>query len=191
MPTAFLDACVLYPADYRDLLLRLAEAGAFRPLWSPEVQREWIASLLRNRNDLKPEQLERTRELMNRAFPGACVGEYDLLSLPLPDANDLHVVAAAYAGGAEYIVTENVAHFPPDALNGLELEAVRLETFLMLLVEQDLRRNGVPHTICKGLRSLRQGLGSPGKSHEELVSHWQRRGLRDFAAFAQTHKHMW
>ncbi len=50
-----LDACVLYPAALRDLLVRLAVAGAFRALWSerildeafetwPRIGRDWIRS---------------------------------------------------------------------------------------------------------------------------------------------------
>ena len=31
---AFLDTCVLYPAYLCDTLLRLAEAEAYRPLWT-------------------------------------------------------------------------------------------------------------------------------------------------------------
>src|SRR3954451_878480 len=34
---AFLDTCVLYPAYLCDTLLRLAEASAYRPLWSADV----------------------------------------------------------------------------------------------------------------------------------------------------------
>jgi hypothetical protein len=41
---AFLDTCVLYPAYLADTLLRLAEASAYRPLWSADV----LAELRRN-----------------------------------------------------------------------------------------------------------------------------------------------
>lgn len=34
---ALLDTCVLYPAYLCDTLLRLAEAEAYRPLWSADI----------------------------------------------------------------------------------------------------------------------------------------------------------
>lgn len=194
MPTAFLDACVLYPPDHRDLLLRLAKAGAFRPLWSPDVQDEWIRNLLQRRGDLTKEQLEHTRRQMNRAFPDACVRDYRRFVeevRALPDPDDRHVVAAAFVGGAECIVTANVRDFPEEVLGALELEALRPDEFLMLLVELDLRANGVPRTIARGLRALREGLRNPSKTHQELVDHWRRRNLKNFAEFAWTHRQHW
>lgn len=194
MLAAFLDACVLYPPDYRDLLLRLAQAGAFQPLWSPEVQREWMQNLLLKRTDLTKERLEYTRQQMNRAFPHACVNGYEHIVdevYGLPDQNDRHVVAAAHVGGAEYIVTENIKDFPSEALERFELEALRLEVFLMLLVELDIRSNGVPLTIGKGLAALRRGMRNPRKTQEELIAHWHERGLHDFAKFAVAYKEMW
>ena len=194
MPIAFLDACVLYPADHRDLLLRLAKAGAFRPLWSPDVQAEWIRTLLQKRSDLTHEQLEHARRQMNRAFPTACIRGYERLIEEvrgLPDPGDRHVVAAAFVGGAEYIVTENVRDFPAETLGEFELEVFGLDTFLMLLVEFDLRANGVPKTVSDGLKRLRRGLRNPRRTHEELVDRWRRRGLSDFAAFAWAHRQLW
>ena len=194
MLTAFLDACVLYPADYRDLLLRLAMVGSFRPLWSPDVQQEWVRNLLQKRSDLSEMQLEYTRLQMNRAFPAACVRGYDSLIekiVGLPDPDDRHVVAAAYIGGAEYIVTENVRDFPEEALEVFELEAIGLDAFLMLLVEFDIRANGVPKNVAAGLSKLRQGLRNPSKTHEELANHWRKRGLHNFAEFARAHRHSW
>jgi hypothetical protein len=38
--SAFLDTCVLYSSTLRDTLLWIAEADAFRPLWSAEVLTE-------------------------------------------------------------------------------------------------------------------------------------------------------
>lgn len=71
--TAILDACVLYPAPLRDLLLNLACLGLFRARWTSEIHEEWIRNLLRDRPDPTPSQLQRTRDLMDRIvrFPTA------------------------------------------------------------------------------------------------------------------------
>ena len=60
-----LDACVLYPAPLRDFLMHLALLDLFRARWTEEIHTEWIRNVLRQRPDLKQEQLQRTRELMN------------------------------------------------------------------------------------------------------------------------------
>lgn len=39
--TAVLDACVLYPAPLRDLLLSLASDGIFSARWTAQIQDEW------------------------------------------------------------------------------------------------------------------------------------------------------
>jgi hypothetical protein len=71
--TAVYDACVLYPAPLRDLLMWLALSGRFRARWTQEIHGEWKRNLLKNRTDLTMEQLDRTSELMDRAIPDACV----------------------------------------------------------------------------------------------------------------------
>ena len=63
--TALYDACVLYPAPLRDLLMRLAMTDRFRAKWTHEIHEEWIRNVLEDRPDLTRAQLERTRDLMN------------------------------------------------------------------------------------------------------------------------------
>jgi hypothetical protein len=70
-PVAVYDANVLYPAQLRDLLMRLAVADLVRAHWSDAIHDEWIRNLLDNRDDLTRAQVERTRELMENALPGA------------------------------------------------------------------------------------------------------------------------
>ena len=41
-----LDACVLYPAPVRDLLLYVANELLFQPKWSAIIQDEWVRNLL-------------------------------------------------------------------------------------------------------------------------------------------------
>ena len=115
---AVFDACVLYPAPIRDLLLRLAVTGLFRARWSERIHDEWIQAVLRNRQDLKREQLDRTRELMDQAVPDCLVSGYEGIeaTLALPDPDDRHVLAAAIKCGAGTIVTYNLKDFPDHLL---------------------------------------------------------------------------
>jgi hypothetical protein len=69
--TAFLDANALYPAELRNLLMRLALAEAYRPLWSDRAQKEWTEALARDRPDLPREKIERVRALMEQHIPDA------------------------------------------------------------------------------------------------------------------------
>jgi len=67
------DACVLYPAPLRDLLIRLANTGIVRARGSATILDECFRNILANRPDLRPEALNRTRELMRQAVPDCMV----------------------------------------------------------------------------------------------------------------------
>lgn len=131
--TVFLDACVLYSAPLRDLLLELAVADLYRAKWSDEVLEEWIDSLLENRPDLTRAQLERTRDLMNLHVRDALIEDFhDLINiLDLPDKHDRQVLAAAIKGRAELIVTFNLKDFPSEQLHKWEIEAQHPDEFLV------------------------------------------------------------
>jgi len=139
MTTAILDANALYPAPLRDYLLHLAAVGLFSPHWTAEIQEEWIRNLLLNRPDLKRLDLEKTRNAMDAAFPSANVEDYtDLInSLSLPDPGDRHVLAAAIAANADFIVTNNLKHFPADVLAPHFIRAISPDEFVLQLIATD------------------------------------------------------
>jgi hypothetical protein len=93
------DACVLYPAPLRDLLLRLGAKGLVRARWTDEILDECFRNILINRPDLDAASLQRTRDLMNRAIPDVLVTGYEglITGLDLPDADDRHVLAGESA----------------------------------------------------------------------------------------------
>jgi len=112
-----LDACVLYPTVPRDLLLGCAGAGLLAPLWSPRILEEWRRAVLRRH----PEHaviVEGEIAALRASYPAAEVAVPDDLPerLALPDPDDVHVLAAAIAGGAAALVTFNMADFPGRAL---------------------------------------------------------------------------
>jgi len=47
-PIAIIDACVLYSAPVRDLVVRLAQSGLLQARWTDEIHEEWIRNLLKN-----------------------------------------------------------------------------------------------------------------------------------------------
>lgn len=102
--TALYNACVLYPAPLRDLLMELALTDLFRAKCSSMIPDEWILALLKNCTDLSADNLKRTRELMDTSVRDCIVENFEDLipALQLPDPKDRHVLAAAiraYAAG--------------------------------------------------------------------------------------------
>ena len=73
------DACVLYPAPLRDLLMRLALTGLFQARWTEEIHDEWMRNVLTTRPDVTRESLVRCRELMDRHVVDCLVTGYELL----------------------------------------------------------------------------------------------------------------
>lgn len=126
---AILDTCVLYPAHLRDTLLRLAERGLYRALWSPDI----VIELRRNLIEvIDPDAVDRLLDQMRVAFPEAEVTGYG----PLIDElrchpKDRHVLAAAVRSDAGAIVTFNIGDFPDDSVEPHDIEALHPDTFLL------------------------------------------------------------
>jgi predicted nucleic acid-binding protein len=125
---AFLDTCVLYPAYVCDTLLRLADAEAYRPLWSTDVLLELRRSLVDR--GLPADRVDRRIAQMSQSFPDAMVVGYEsLIEAMGNDPKDRHVLAAAVRANAEVIVTFNLSDFPEPALKPYDIVAVRPDDF--------------------------------------------------------------
>jgi hypothetical protein len=176
--TVLYDACVLYPAPLRDLLMHLALTDLFRAKWTDAIHDEWIKNVRERRPDLKPEQLERTRALMNAHVSDCLVTDYEDLipSLTLPDPDDRHVLAAAIRARADLIVTFNLADFPSDALVRYGIEAQHPDDFIAHLL--DLAAG----PVCAAVKRQRESLRNPPRSAEELLSTFEAQGLTQTVA---------
>lgn len=131
--TVILDACVLYPAPLRDLLVELASTDLYRAKWTQRIHDEWISALLKNRPDLDEERLRTyTAKSMNDAVLNSMVSGYEALEsgLNLPDIDDNHVLAAAIHAKCDAIVTFNLRDFPLDQLQRYEIELLHPDDFL-------------------------------------------------------------
>lgn len=163
------DACVLYPAPLRDLLLRLSVKGLVQARWSDQILDEVFRNILDNRPELQASHLQRTRDLMNKAIQGALVTGYEglIAGLALPDDDDRHVLAAAIRAGAQVIVTANLSDFPADKLAPYGIEAQHPDAFVMhqldlavgvvcnVVVEQAAALKHPPLTVGEVLDALR------------------------------------
>lgn len=172
--TAILDACVLYPASLRDLLLSLACDGLYHARWSERIEAEWVANLLLKRPDLDEATLRRTCALMAKAVPDSLVFGWETLlaSLPpMPDGDDRHVLAAAIRGHADAIVTFNLADFPAATLAPFGIEAQHPDEFLLNQIDLS------PIAALKSIKAMRARWRKPPVAALELAGALEKLGL--------------
>jgi predicted nucleic acid-binding protein len=166
------DACVLYPAPLRDLLMQLALTDLFKARWTNQIHKEWIDGLLRQ-NKFERKSLERTRDLMDAHVRDAKVTGYEDLieALTLPDPNDRHVLAAAIKAGADAIVTFNLKDFPCDVLSKYGVEAIHPDDFIYYQIDL------APAIACGAIKKQRESLKNPPKAKEEFLAILQKQQL--------------
>jgi len=124
-----IDACVVYPATVRDVLLSAAYEGLYqRDEILDEASRNLIAD-----GRITEDAAARTSAAMRRAFPESTVTDFeDLIPVMRNDPKDRHVVAAAVKAGAQVIVTANLPDFQ-NLPSGIEAQTP--DTFLCNLFD--------------------------------------------------------
>ena len=177
------DACVLFPAPLRDLLIRVGLAGIVRARWSERILDEVFRNILRVRPELDDKALARTRTLMNAAIPDVVVSGFEPIEagLTLPDPEDRHVLAAAIRVGAQVIVTFNLRDFPADALEPYGIEAMDPDSFLVDII--DLAPGAVLRVVDEQAKALKNPVRTSVELLDTLVANGLHRSvakLRDF-----------
>jgi len=167
------DACVLYPASVRDLLIRIANTGVVRARWSDRILDECFRNVAANQPHIPAPALERTRRLMTEAVPDCLVRGYEDLEsgLDLPDPDDRHVLAAAIRAGAQAIVTYNLRDFPDHVLARYDIESKHPDEFVLDTI--DLAPGAVVQCVTDQAASYRR----PPMSIPELLDVLRRREL--------------
>lgn len=130
MFAAVLDTCVVYGGLRRDLLLTMSAQGVFRVVLSDDIlfEIEYVEARKLQQMGVMAEDADRRAgrlaERVRGAFEVLDPSRVDLIgSVGLPDPDDEHIVAAAVAGGADVIVTDNLKHFPEDMVpEGLRVQ---------------------------------------------------------------------
>jgi hypothetical protein len=176
--SALYDACVLYPAPLRDLLLQLATTDLYRAHWTADIHKEWMRNVAADRPDIAPEKLERTRELMDAHVRDCLVNGYESLIpfIDLPDDNDRHVLAAAIVAGAAVIVTYNLKDFPDEKLKILGIEAQHPDVFLTHLIDL------APSQVCAAVATIRKRLRNPPRTAAEYIDTIEQQRLPQMAS---------
>ncbi len=174
-PIVVLDACVLYPAGLRSLMMWLAVHELIRPKWSEQIHEEWMRNLLKDRPDLTRVQLERTRRLMDQHGGNCLVSGHEkhIAKLTLPDADDRHVLAAAIECKADAIVTWNQGDFPKKTVAGHGLMVCTPDELLVTLLDTH------PAAVLAAMRDHRASLKNPAKSPPEYLETLALQGLKE------------
>ncbi len=167
------DASVLYPSTLRDLLLRVAQAGLVQARWTEEILDEMFAALKRDRPELDPVRLDRTRVLMGMAVRDWKVTGYEPLvdALKLPDPDDRHVLAAAIRARAQVIVTSNLRHFPAADLDAWDIEAKSPDDFVRDQVSLDRP------AVYAAVHQIADSWRNPPGSVDDVLDRLERNGL--------------
>lgn len=126
-----LDACVLANQRVTDLLLRLSESPRlFLPKWSQRILDETDKTLLEHLGWTQ-DLVAYRREQITSHFGEALVAGFEPIEECVTnDPKDRHVLAAAISAKCEVIVTFNLKHFLPDALEAWGIEAQHPSKFL-------------------------------------------------------------
>lgn len=181
--TCLFDACVLYPAPVRDLIIELAVADLYRARWTDRIHDEWISSLLSKRPDLNRERLEKTRLLINSSVEDCIVHGYEPLAetLSLPDVDDRHVLAAAIKAQAQVIVTYNLKDFPAITLKAFGIETQHPDDFF--LNQSDLQQG----PFLAAIKRIRGALKNPPKTAQEYLDVLRRHSLAKTAELLESY----
>lgn len=175
-----LDACVLLPMATCDLLLRIADAKEYRPLWSQEILNEVERNLQVSFNRTERQARKRV-ENMRKHFPDAEVLGYEsLVPQMLNHPKDRHVLAAAVRANANLIVTFNLKDFPQDALDPYDVEAVHPDNFLC--DQFDLN----PQKIKGIAQEVVEDMKNPQITHIDYLQGLRKVGLSDFAELLES-----
>lgn len=172
-----LDANILVPIVYRDILLWFAHYDLFTPKWSKNILSEWERVMKK----MQVPEVEIIKRLSwpNQAFPDALVTNYEELieSLTLPDPKDRHVLAAAIKTNANVIVTNNLKDFPEDYLNNFGLSAKNVDDFLTDIIDLNSKK------AISAFREMVLHLNNPPMDELDVLDSMRNRGLKATADY--------
>jgi predicted nucleic acid-binding protein len=173
VPIVVLDACILYPAALRNLMMWLAVHDVIKPRWTDQIHEEWMRNVLKDHPDLTREKLMRTRQLMDANAEDCLITDYEkhISGLILPDPDDRHVLAAAIECAADAIVTWNLADFPAAILDEHGLDVLTPDQLICGLLDSN------PESLLAAMKEHRSTLKNPPKTPSQYLDDLLLQGL--------------
>ena len=158
-----LDSCVIFPMPLCDTLLRVAEAELYSLRFSQEILDGATRNLVK-KGIMTDAKAARFQTMIKNTFPDAMVEvPPELVELMTNHPGDRHVLAAAIIAKAQIIVTDNLKHFPQEALEPYGLEVQHPDVFLTQLFDND------PESMVEVIRQQAEDLKKPPLTVAKLL----------------------
>jgi hypothetical protein len=149
-----------------DLLIRLAQRGLYRALWTREILAEVVDTVLRRRPDLSAELLSKRTAAMQASLQDATVEGYEGLVPALHElGSGAHMAAAAVFGQADVIVTGNTRDFPERILDPYGIAAQPPDDFLLQQWWID------PVAVADTVAAQARGTTRPPLTPDDILTH--------------------
>ena len=178
MGRVFVDTNVLFPFSVMDVMLALTEDGVHEVIWSQALLAEWERVIVREQRRSAASAAAVTAAI-REFFPECEVPEpayvHLVADMPGRDPDDRVHMAAAIAGGAEALVTWNVADFPAEESAARGLRVCTPDGYLSDLFD------AWPQEVTATVVRLAGEKRRPPLSPEDLVGLLAKAGAPDFA----------
>jgi predicted nucleic acid-binding protein len=173
---ALLDTDVLWPSYLRDTLLRLGapELGLFEPLWSKPIIDDLGRTLLEDRR-IDAAGWERLAHALAGVPDALQEVPQDLIDRMTNDPGDRHVLAAAVAAGADFLITRNLRDFAREDCDPWGIEVLTPDAFLMALYRQS------PEDVLDTLALQVAGYRKAPQTFVALLEQLRASGAEEFA----------
>ena len=175
--SVILDSCVIFPMPLCDTLLRAAEAELYEVHFSQEILDGATRNLVK-KGRMTEVKAARFQEVIKNTFPEAIIEvPASLVEAMTNHPGDRHVVAAAIVANAKVIVTDNLKHFPKEALEPYDIEAQHPDVFLTELLDND------PESMVEVIRQQVEDLKNPPHNVAEIIERLEKNNrLHEFAS---------
>jgi len=175
--SVILDSCVIFPMPLCDTLLRAAEAELYEVHFSQEILDGATRNLVK-KGRMTEVKAARFQEVIKNTFPEALIEvPASLVEVMTNHPGDRHVVAAAIVANAKVIVTDNLKHFPKEALEPYDIEAQHPDVFLTELFDND------PESMVEVIRQQVEDLKNPPHNVAEIIERLEKNNrVHEFAS---------